>query len=589
MNRTFFAFCLLLLGTSLAAQKKEGTTYLVFNPANMSTLEYRSSNASGYPTISQVLRLRTAADEYYFLEMGTGIYSSTLPEQAQNSQNFVFTDQRMTDLNNRKSVLQIVQPAGGYSVVSPVLSVTRAVYSGNLILLNGADFSLMVDKTHSIRGNNVATPGSLRDVLFLNVGKKACKEVFTFRRISGLQGSEMVDFDFIQGIGIVGERVGRTTGERKLNERTLRSIDGKSIDELIQSDCGFAFTEKTPTTPPTTGTVNIGPKVDEGSYFGGELSAKGVMISAISNHPIANCGKNAELGFHIVQPKETISSIARFYGLSPRQIIDWNQIANPNLVSVCQELRILPPGAKTVIQGKNPIIAAPAMPAAAIVAKTPASRVDAVPALAPAAPSTTLIPGQNGRFYSVQPGENLYQVAKKFGYTEERLRTMNTLPAAGEVPLQVGQLLKVSDCEEQVSPVPGASGAANSRSATFSEKDYPTMVLSAEPIPSSAISSTTTVIGSTTQSTTASTNNSSTFVPLSGNPTATNMILTPTTQAFPTPKEPLVYQDYKVTVAESIRSIALKKKLDPTELGLINGRAVDEILPLGTKILIPVY
>ena len=115
------------------------------------------------------------------------------------------------------------------------------------------------------------------------------------------------------------------------------------------------------------------------------------------------------------------------------------------------------------------------------------------------------------------------------------------------------------------------------------------MVLSAEPIPSPAIPSTTTVIGSTTHSTTAASNISSTFVPLIGNPTATSMILTPTTQAFPTPNEPLVYQDYKVTVAESIRSIALKKKLDPTELGLINGRAVDEILPLGTKILIPVY
>lgn len=579
-----------MLGTSLSAQKNEGTTYLVFNPANMSTLEFRSSNASGYPTISQVLRLRTAADEYYFLEMGTGIYSSMVPDQAQNSQNFIFTDQRMSDLNNRKSVLQVVQPAAGYAVVSPVLSVTRAVYSGNLILLNGADFSLMVDKVHSTRGNNVATPGSLRDVLFLNVGKKACKEVFTFRRISGLPGSEMVDFDFIQGIGIVGERVGRTPEEMKLNERTLLSIDGKSIDELIQSDCGFAFTETASKNVPTnTGTVNIGPKVDEFSFFGNDLSSKGVMISAISNHPIANCGKNAELGYHVVQPKETISSIARFYGLSPRQIIDWNQIANPNLVSVCQELRILPPGAKAVIQGKNPIIAAPAMPAAAIVAKTPVSRVDAVPALTLAAPNTTLIAGQNGRFYSVQPGENLYQVAKKFGYTEEKLRSMNTLPAAGDVPLQVGQLLKISDCEEQVSPVPNSNGVSSSRSASFSGKENPTMVLSTEPIPSPAIPSTTTVIGSMTQSTTASTNISSTFVPLSGNPTATSMILTPTTQAFPTPKEPLVYQDYKVTVAESIRSIALKKKLDPTELGLINGRAVDEILPLGTKVLIPVY
>jgi hypothetical protein len=112
------------------------------------------------------------------------------------------------------------------------------------------------------------------------------------------------------------------------------------------------------------------------------------------------------------------------------------------------------------------------------------------------------------------------------------------------------------------------------------------MVLQSAPISTEPIPSSTATIGSSTVSVAASTNNS-TFVPLTGSSTA--LTLTPTTQAFPTPKEPLVYQEYKVTVSESIRSIALKKKLDPTELGLINGRAVDEILPIGTKVMLPVY
>lgn len=587
MQRTFFSICLLLVISSLAAQKKEGTTNLVFNSVNMSTLEYRSATASAYPGISQVLRLRTAADEYYFLEIGTGVYSTNVPTNAQNSQGFLFTDQYMSDINNRKSVLQMVQTAGGNWIVSPVLSVTRAVYSGNLILLNGADYSLMVDKSHSTIGNNVATPGSLRDVILLNRTKKGCKELFTFRRISSMAGSEMVDFDFIPGFGIVGERVGRSTDEMRLNERQLLSIDGVSIDQLIQADCGTSLGTITSPKNISTGTVQIGSKVDERTFFGDDFTSKGIMISAISNHPIADCGKNAEPGYHIVQPKETISSIARFYGLSPRNIIDWNQIEDPNVVKICQELRILHPGAKTVPQLKNPIILTKGLSAASLTSKTPSTKVESAPILVPTAPATTMIAGQSGRFYSVQPGECLYQVARKFGYTEDRLRTMNGFPSAGEVPLQVGQLLKVSECEELDSPITAPSPSTTGRSAPFSSKDNPILVLNnapsvAEPVPFT----TSTTSTFSTQGT--STSNSSPFVPLNNNPSA-QLDLTPTVQAYPTPKMPIAYQEYKVAVSESIRSIATKRKLDPTELGLTNGRAVDEMLPVGTKLIIPIY
>jgi len=591
MQRTFFSICLLLAVSSLAAQKKEGTTYLVFNAANMSTLEYRSTTASAYPGISQVLRLRTAADEYYFLEIGTGIYSSNVPANAQNSQGFLFTDQYMSDINNRKSALQMVQPAGSQSVVSPVLSVTRVVYSGDFILLNGADYSLMIDKSHSITGNNVAMAGSLRDVILLNSTKKSCKELFTFRRISNLAGSEMVDFDFIPGLGIVGERIGRSSDEMRLNERQLLSIDGISVDQLLQTECGTSLVTTSPKSSTSTGTVQqIGSKVDERTYFGDDFTSKGVMISAISNHPIADCGKNAEPGYHIVQPKETISSIARFYGLSPRNIIEWNQIEDPNVVKICQELRILHPGAKTVPHLKNPIILTRGLSAASLTSKTPSTKVESAQILVPTAPATTLIAGQSGRFYAVQAGESFYQVARKFGYTEDRLRTMNGLPSTGEVPLQVGQMLKVSDCEDQDSPVPAPLSPGITRSAPFSEKDNPILVLNnapsvSEPVPFST---------STTNATTtifpkgSSTTNSSPFVPLNNSPAA-QLALTPTVQAYPTPKMPIAYQEYKVSVGESIRSIANKKKLDPTELGLINGRAVDEMLPVGTKLNIPVY
>ena len=46
---------------------------------------------------------------------------------------------------------------------------------------------------------------------------------------------------------------------------------------------------------------------------------------------------------HTVRPGETMNMIARQYGLSASNIAAWNGIANPNLISVGQVLRLSPP------------------------------------------------------------------------------------------------------------------------------------------------------------------------------------------------------------------------------------------------------
>jgi len=43
---------------------------------------------------------------------------------------------------------------------------------------------------------------------------------------------------------------------------------------------------------------------------------------------------------HIVRPGETLSSIARMYGVSVQAIINANGLSNPNLIYVGQRLRI---------------------------------------------------------------------------------------------------------------------------------------------------------------------------------------------------------------------------------------------------------
>ncbi|WP_230976676.1 M23 family metallopeptidase [Pseudothauera rhizosphaerae] len=47
--------------------------------------------------------------------------------------------------------------------------------------------------------------------------------------------------------------------------------------------------------------------------------------------------------FHVVQPGETLMAISRLYGQSVADLVAWNGLANPDQISVGQEIRVAPP------------------------------------------------------------------------------------------------------------------------------------------------------------------------------------------------------------------------------------------------------
>lgn len=97
---------------------------------------------------------------------------------------------------------------------------------------------------------------------------------------------------------------------------------------------------------------------------------------------------------HVVQQKETLSAIARLYGIPMATLISLNGIEDPNKVKWGTSLK-LPPGTKPVATGSTPAstpAAAPvvkatpaAAPAAAAPIVKPAAAAAATPAAAPAA------------------------------------------------------------------------------------------------------------------------------------------------------------------------------------------------------------
>lgn len=118
---------------------------------------------------------------------------------------------------------------------------------------------------------------------------------------------------------------------------------------------------------------------------------------------------------HIVQPGDTLFSLARHYGFGVADIAAWNGLQPPYNLKAGQQLRVTPP------------------------ANVPAS----VPVTSPADNnSNSAIETSNSGYHIVSTGETLYSIARRFGHSIEELAAWNRL----ESPyyLSLGQKLRLT-------------------------------------------------------------------------------------------------------------------------------------------------
>lgn len=131
---------------------------------------------------------------------------------------------------------------------------------------------------------------------------------------------------------------------------------------------------------------------------------------------------------YAVQPGDTLAAIAAKYNTSVNAILRVNRLADPNLLTVGQRLK-LPEG--VISPATSP---ASARTTTAATAKTsPASAAD---------PSNQAI-NQPTRVYVVQPGDTLPTIAVKFKTTTARLAELNRRSPAAAI--NVGEPLRVPD------------------------------------------------------------------------------------------------------------------------------------------------
>ena len=133
-----------------------------------------------------------------------------------------------------------------------------------------------------------------------------------------------------------------------------------------------------------------------------------------------------------MQSGETLSSIARRYGVTSTAIARANALSNPNALSVGQKLKI--PGASS--SGYAGPVAAPPTPPVPTPAPTPK----------PGREDEIIAPEGHG-FYQVEKGDTLHSIAVSFGTNTTELRRLNEIKGDS---LHVGDYLLVPVPDESL-------------------------------------------------------------------------------------------------------------------------------------------
>jgi LysM repeat protein len=178
----------------------------------------------------------------------------------------------------------------------------------------------------------------------------------------------------------------------------------------------------------------------------------------------------AEPTHHVVQPGETLASIANLYGLTVQQLAQLNNIANPNHILRGQTL--------TVFTAPEPIIPAEALETAATTIAPADTAVEPVEEIHPTAtieivqptaqPTVAPTPTTATTTYTVRPGETLASIAQRFGVTWPAIVQANNISNPNLV--NAGQVIIIPDAKTvtDLSSVSPASLVPDAPSATVS-------------------------------------------------------------------------------------------------------------------------
>ncbi len=161
--------------------------------------------------------------------------------------------------------------------------------------------------------------------------------------------------------------------------------------------------------------LRYGLTVAEIAQYNGIVDPTNIQVGQRLLIPLANHAAPPLPTTHVVQPGETLRSIAELYGLTVEQLVALNTITNADKIYVGQVLNLVP-----------------VQPAAA-------------PAAIPVETSPVMPPESQALIYVVEPGDTLFKIATRFGLTVNDLATANEI--SDPTVIYAGQKLLIPGVE----------------------------------------------------------------------------------------------------------------------------------------------
>jgi len=573
---TFLALLALCLANYLPAQP----LYILYDATCMKQLEYRYVYTGA---TSMSYALHPSASEQFQLQAGSqGINSPTLPANTVKCREYNFNEQFLNSVNDLSRQVYIVhQQTQGY-VLIPIISAAQIMRSGTYYLVRARNYSFAVDTSSLVYESNIATGSSDWYIYFNGLKIRGCFYEYSFKREPTRANQERSEFDFIPGIGLSTERSGMTAADAENNQFRLVKVNNMALEDYIVAQC------QGKTAPPSTAPLSqYTPKVDYGVVREGDKETASMSKPQNSTPaglpPLADCPEPPGEGYHIMQPGQTLNAVSRAYNLPVKSLIGWNKIKDPDRVSVCQKIWLRKPpanAANVTPSAKQGLIASvdvtsirqepywqqqaqqtqqQQQPQQAQAAKTP-DQPTAYTIMQPQ-PQPTYTPAGQTLVHTVQKGETLFGIGQRYGVTEADMRRFNKYPATGPVNIQPGMQLFVADC------------CPNQPTTTTTQPAQP------QPQPAATPTNTNPAPGTLPDmfSKTAGATQSATTPTMYSQPGTT----TPTTTT------PTYFQEYIVREGDTINSVAIRFKISPQELALVNNKDQNETLIAGQRLLIP--
>lgn len=164
--------------------------------------------------------------------------------------------------------------------------------------------------------------------------------------------------------------------------------------------------------------VRYGVTVSDLARINGIVNAGNILVGQRLLVPTGEEQAPALPQTHVVQPGETLRSIATFYGLTVTELAELNNISNPDTIYVGQKLLLS--GAATLLEAAT--TAASPLPAEIQPTITPEGAPPAT-----AVELGTVAEADSARVHIVQRGETLFKIATAYGVTVNALAQTNSI------------------------------------------------------------------------------------------------------------------------------------------------------------------